>query len=129
MNESHQPNEKKDNEADREKRCVSSPAEADAETDAGNDSKGKGNPTNNLNRGKKAQSSSSAQNRNQRKTEKPESVKKNPALGKPVMRENPNRNVLQQDAASAPEMPAEKPEQASGSNWAEAVRKAIDSIN
>ena len=62
-------------------------------------------------------------------SEKPESVKKNPALGKPVMRENPNRNVSQQDAASAPEMPAEKPEQASGSNWAEAVRKAIDSIN
>ena len=129
VNESHQPNEKKDNEADREKRSVSSPAEADAETDSGNDSKGKGNPTNNLNREKKAQSSSSAQNRNQRKTEKPESVKKNPALGKPVMRENPNRNVSQQDAASAPEMPAEKPEQASGSNWAEAVRKAIDSIN
>ena len=128
--ESHQPTEKKENEAEKEKRNLSSSAETDSEADTGNDSKGNDSPSKNANRGKKAQNNSSAQNRNQRKSEKQETVKKNPVLGKPVMRENPNRNVPQQEEiAPDSEMPERKSQQTSGSTWAEAVRKAIDSIN
>ena len=44
-------------------------------------------------------------------------------LGKPVMRENPNRNAAQQKNGPA------EPKKESNSPWAEAVRKAIDSMN
>jgi cell fate regulator YaaT (PSP1 superfamily) len=77
------------------------------------------------------------------------SRQQNQALGKPVMRENPNRNQAakngnvpeKQEKAEKPES-AEKPEKAEAreektpekkaepsSNWADAVRRAIDSIN
>ena len=75
------------------------------------------------------------ENRENRKAERPESGRRNPALGKPVMRENPNRNTAAPAAATgeAKSAPAEAKEpekkQAPATSWAEAVRKAIDSIS
>jgi len=62
-------------------------------------------------------------NREHPKAEKNDNAKSAPALGKPVMRENPNRNAAQQKNAPA------EPKKESNSPWAEAVRKAIDSMN
>jgi cell fate regulator YaaT (PSP1 superfamily) len=121
--EIHQTADRKENAANGEVHPEGAP-----EAETGNDSKGKGNPQRE-NRGKKGQNNPSGQNRNQRKPEKQETAKKNPALGKPVMRENPNRNVPKQETAPAVEAAEEKTEVSSGSNWAEAVLKAIDSIN
>ena len=128
-NDSHQASEKKENSEEDETRNTTANAETDSETDTGNETKGKGNPQKGMNRGKKAQNNTSGQNRNQHKSEKQDTAKKSHVLGKPVMRENPNRNVPQQESIPATDKPEEKAESVSNSNWAEAVRKAIDSIN
>ncbi len=57
------------------------------------------------------------------RTEKEGNQKPNPALGKPVMRENPNR-IQAPQKPNQPEKKADAP-----SSWADAVRKAIDSIS
>lgn len=81
-----------------------------------------------MHRGKGAQNGSFGKVKMQQKPDKQESGRKNPALGKPVMRENPNRTAPKQEPApSAAENRDEKTE--SAPSWAEAVRKAIDSIN
>ena len=58
----------------------------------------------------------------QRKQDKTESKRQNSPLGKPVMRENPNRN-------SSAQNPDHEENKKTVSNWAEAVQKAMDSIN
>ena len=70
--------------------------------------------------------------REPKKNTKPENNPKNRALGKPVMRENPNKTaqkptVRQPGDDSVKEQASQQP--AASANWAEAVRKAIDSIN
>ena len=67
------------------------------------------------------QGTKNASDNRRKKPENPS--KQNSALGKPVMRENPNKPAVSETAES----PQEKP--ASSESWAEAVRKAIDSIN
>ena len=66
-------------------------------------------------------------NKDHRKPVKSETPKKNPALGKPVFRENPNRKTAAEKPASS-DGSAEKKAGVS-SSWAEAVQKAMDSIN
>ena len=75
-------------------------------------------------RGKQGHPNAPGKNKDQRKADKNDSPRQNPALGKPVMRENPNRTL---QSPSAPESSEKKQEKAS--DWAEAVRRAIDSIN
>ena len=87
-----------------------------------------GEPVREMHRAKGIRSVTGARIKIQHRQDKQEPAKKtNPALGKPVMRENPNRNIPKQEPAPAPQAPDKKPEQPS--SWAEAVRKAIDSIN
>ena len=67
-----------------------------------------------------------SKNKDARRQEKNDNPKRSSVLGKPVMRENTNKS--QKPAVAAPsEKPAEKKEPAS--NWAEAVKKAMDSIS
>ena len=67
-----------------------------------------------------------SKNKDARRQEKNDNPKRSAVLGKPVMRENTNKS--QKPAVAAPsEKPAEKKEPAS--NWAEAVKKAMDSIS
>ena len=75
--------------------------------------------------------------RNEKNQGKNREIRRTERLGKPVMRENPNRNNLQMNNTAANEeisrskqdekLPAEKKK--ISSNWAEAVQKAMDSIN
>ena len=74
-------------------------------------------------RNKTGHSNGSGRNKDLRKAEKAEVCSKNPALGKPVMRENPNRNN------SSPSSDPAETKQQKASDWAEAVRRAIDSMN
>ncbi len=69
---------------------------------------------------KNTRRSGSNRSGNSQKVEKINDTKTNAALGKPVLRENPNRNNLRKN---------ETEKKAVSSNWADAVRKAIDSIN
>ena len=73
--------------------------------------------------GKNGRRNGSNRQGNSRRQEKEVNPRSNPALGKPVMRENPNRNSASQ--------PQKLPEKKAGapSSWADAVRKAIDSIS
>lgn len=85
---------------------------------------------------------SHSKNKPPRKNEKSESNPKNAALGKPVMRENPNKTVSAQPHSTEKEVQdkqtREKPSQdnqspekkdTGSSTWADAVRKAMDSIS
>ena len=73
---------------------------------------------------KPVQSNAAGKSKDHRKTEKKDSIKQNPALGKPVMRENPNRNTQTKNSTASTES-----SRSNSSSWAEAVRKAIDSMN
>ncbi len=73
--------------------------------------------------GKNGRRSGNIRQGNSRKAEKEGNQKPNPALGKPVMRENPNRIP----ASRQQDQPEKKA--ATSSSWADAVRKAIDSIS
>ena len=75
-------------------------------------------------RGKQSHPNTQVKGKDQRKAEKNDSSRQNPMLGKPVMRENPNRVPQSPSASDTAEKKQEKP-----SDWAEAVRRAIDSIN
>ena len=87
-----------------------------------------GEPVREMHRAKGIRNVTGARIKIQHRQDKQDPAKKtNPALGKPVMRENPNRNIPKQETAPAAQAPDKKPEQPS--SWAEAVRKAIDSIN
>lgn len=71
-------------------------------------------------------SGSTGKNRETRKNEKAEA--RNPSvLGKPVMRENPNKNKSSNNISSETEKKEKKKEGAS--SWAEALQKAMESIN
>ncbi len=87
---------------------------------------------------KESRESGSRRNeRNQNRNKEQRRPERQDRLGKPVMRENPNRNNAAQSSISAGEaQPAgkstEKPEDEGKKNptsWAEAVRKAMDSIS
>ncbi len=81
-------------------------------------------PRKQLRRGKSGKHNNSDKpGREHHKPENQENPRVNPALGKPVMRENPNRNTVNEH----PDHSENKHE--ASSSWAEAVRKAIDSIN
>ena len=72
--------------------------------------------------------------RNQSKTRDPQRSDRQDRLGKPVMRENPNRSAQTRENESAPgnEKPAGQSASESAkpaSSWAEAVQKAMESIN
>jgi hypothetical protein len=120
--------ERKENNPDAgENRRNAAASDVKPETE-GRDEKNEKNASKEMHRGKGGQNGSSGKVKMQHKPDKQESGKKNPALGKPVMRENPNRTAPKQDPAPAATEQADN-KKADAPNWAEAVRKAIDSIN
>ena len=79
----------------------------------------------------------STKNKENRKTDRNENAGQNQGLGKPVLRENPNRNSAVKSNSRQP-APAKAEESVSSAaagkkdkpaNWAEAVQKAMESIN
>ena len=72
-------------------------------------------------------SSAPSKNKDARRQEKADVPKRASVLGKPVMRENTNKTPKPADTAPSAKPAAEKKE--SAPNWAEAVRKAMDSIS
>ena len=68
-----------------------------------------------------------SKNKDNRRPEKAENLRRASVLGKPVMRENTNKSQRPTGAPSGEKQAAEK--KGTASNWAEAVRKAMDSIN
>ena len=117
--------EKADQPSDNPEGNPTSPEQAETPSDNRKNNYTESGQNRHQKRGKPANQNSSGKNKEQRKAEKNDSARQNPALGKPVMRENPNRNT--QKPAAEPSVPETKEEKSS--NWAEAVRKAIDSMN
>ena len=83
-----------------------------------------------------AQDAASAVKTEQKKHRQKNKAQRNPQLGQPVKRENPNRTVPSQEKRNGPETPGknnganrEKAETQNANLWADAVQKAIQAIH